>query len=129
VTDELTSEPRSFTLPKKLKIKKAGEFQKLYSDGRSIAGRYLILYFQKREDGPTRAAFAAGKKLGKAHVRNRLKRLLRETFRLNRHQLCSGYDLILLARKAAVGVKMQEVEKNFLVLANKAKLLQGVGRL
>ena len=127
MTDGLTSEAQSFTLPRKLKIKKTGEFQKLYSDGRSIAGRYLILYDQKRADEPTRAAFAAGKKLGKAHVRNRLKRMLRETFRLNRHKLCSGYDLILLARKAAVGVKMQEVEKNFLVLANRAKLLQGAG--
>ena len=121
------SEPKRFTLPRTLKIKKAEQFQKLYSDGRSIAGRYLILYYQKREIGPTRAAFAAGKKLGKAHVRNRLKRLLRETFRLNRYRLRDGYDLILLARKAAVEVKQQEVEKNFLFLANKAKVLQNGG--
>jgi ribonuclease P protein component len=122
--NELIRETKKFTLPRELKIKKAEEFQKLYSEGRSIAGRYLILYFQKRGDGPTRAAFAAGKKLGKAHVRNRLKRLLRETFRLNRYRLRDGYDLILLARKAAVDVKMQDVEKVFLALANRAKILQ-----
>ena len=121
------SKPKEFTLLRSLKIKKAEQFQKLYSDGRSIAGRYLILYYQKHEDGPTRAAFAAGKKLGKAHVRNRLKRLLRETFRLNRYRLRDGYDLILLARKAAVEVKMQEVEKNFLFLVAKAKVLQTGG--
>lgn len=113
-----------FTLPRALKIKKAEEFQIVYTDGKSLAGRYLVLYFLKNAGRPTRAAFAAGKKLGPACVRNRLKRMQREAFRLNRHRLLDGFDLILLARRPAIDVKMQEVEKCFLQLARKAKLLQ-----
>lgn len=114
----------SFRLPKTRIIKKAAEFQDVFHNARTFAGKFLVLYVVKRGDQPNRVAFAAGKKLGKAHVRNRLKRMLREVWRLNSHDIVSGYEFILMARKAAVDAKTPELERCFLDVARRCRLLR-----
>ena len=117
---------KRFALPKKFIIRKPSEFQSVYTTGRSFVGRQVILLIKENPDNATRAAVAAGKKLGKAHVRNRLKRMLRESFRLQRANIKDGYDVILVARKAAVQVKQPIVERCLIELVKKSGLWRGV---
>lgn len=111
-----------FKLPRRNILKSNKIFQKVYRLGRSYANRYMVLYVFKGYAEPTKVGFAAGKRLGNAVVRNRVKRLLREVYRLNNNDLKSGITLILVGRKSLTDVKYQIAEKAFLDLAKRAQI-------
>jgi len=104
-------------------LHKNKKFQVVYKLGKSYANRMVVLYVLANHDNVRRVGFAAGKKLGGAVIRNRVKRLLRESYRLNQFQLMNGIDLILVGRQAAIKADRMEVSKAFIHLCNKAKIL------
>ena len=108
------------TLPRKRIIKRRSDFQRVYRVGRSYANRYFVLYVFPSANVRGRVGFAAGKKLGCAVVRNRVKRLLRESYRLHQELLRDDVALLLVGRKAMVEAKCQVVEKAFLKVGKKA---------
>ena len=111
-------------LPKRNILRSQRMFQEVYLHGRSWANRYLVLYVFPVIGPERKAGFAAGKKLGNAVTRNRLKRLMRESYRKNQARIAEGFDLILVARKPAVGVKESVMERAFLELAGRASILR-----
>lgn len=110
---------RVFKLRKKNKLKKPAAFQLVYRQGRSVANRLLVLYIFPNGSADFKIGFAAGKRLGNAVVRNRVKRLMREVFRLHNNRLPRGYDYILVGRQPIVDKKMAQVEKMFLQLVER----------
>ena len=70
-------------LPRKCILKKKKDFQAVYSRGKSYANRFLVLYVFQSKEFQGKVGFAAGRKLGNAVKRNRIKRLLRESYRLH----------------------------------------------
>lgn len=111
------------TLKRGRMLKRRSEFQRVYHKGKSYAGRYLILYVFKNYHGEKdHVGFAAGKKLGCAVVRNRVKRLLRESYRLEQAKVPQGVTLLLVGRAATVKGKSQMVQQDFVRLLKKAKL-------
>ena len=66
-----------------------------------MADGRLVIYVARNELGHTRLGLSVSRKVGKAVLRNRIKRLLREAFRLCRHELPAGYDLICIPRHGA----------------------------
>ncbi|MFA6849294.1 MAG: ribonuclease P protein component [Selenomonadaceae bacterium] len=113
-----------FKLPKRRILRQNKEFQKVYRCGRSYANRYIVLYVFAANGLQNKVGFAAGKKLGNAVTRNRVKRLLRESYRLNQHMLDTKYCLLLVGRKSAVNVKYAVVEKAFLNLGRKTGIFR-----
>ena len=111
-------------LPKRRILRQNKEFQTVYRYGRSYANRYLVLYVFAANGLGDKVGFAAGKKLGNAVVRNRVKRLLRESYRLNQHAVKDGVCLLLVGRKPVVDVKYAVVEKAFLSLGRKAGIFR-----
>lgn len=107
------------SLKKADKLRKNTQFQAVYKGGKSVANRLLVLYMLPNHSEGGKIGFAAGKRLGNAVVRNRVKRMMREAFRLNRDQLPAGYDFILVGRRPVVGVKTQDVISAFLNLAGR----------
>lgn len=110
---------RSFT-PIKLNY----EFRRVYSRGKSAATPRLVLYFRKNERGENRLGITVSTKLGKAVVRNRLKRRFREIFRLNDAKLLQGYDFIMVARTRSAEAEYSELDRDFLYLARKLGVLK-----
>ena len=119
------------TLPRKRMLKRRSDFQKVYRSGHSSANRYLGLYVFRLPKGEQRlsgrVAFAAGKKLGCAVVRNRVKRLLREAYRQHQHELRDGMALLLVGRRGAVKASGTEVERSFMRVARKAGIAREDG--
>lgn len=112
-----------YKLSKQGMLHKNKSFQAVYRSGKSYANRMVVLYVLPNNDNMRRIGFAAGKKLGGAVVRNRVKRLLRESYRLNQSQLINGVDLVLVGRQAAVKSDRMTVSKAFMNLCHKAKIL------
>ena len=69
-------------------------------------------------------ARAFSKKLGKAHIRNRVRRRLREVYRLNEERFMPGWDIVLVARSRAVEAPFDKLTASCLSLAKKAGILR-----
>jgi ribonuclease P protein component len=102
----------SFTLPKEARLAKRAEFLRVYSEGKRIEGRFMTVFILPNRQGLHRVGVTATKKaIGKAHDRNRAKRLLRESFRLSRAELdrvAERFDWVLNARKSLLYAKLEK---------------------
>ena len=105
-------------------LKKNHEFRRLYQKGASAAGPGMVLYCRKNRLGHNRLGLTASVKLGKAVVRNRCRRRLREVYRLQSSRLRQGWDIILVARSRTARASWKELNDTFLRLCRKLDLLE-----
>ena len=98
-------------------------FQRLYRTSGQASG-YLVLYARKNRTATNRVGITVGKKLGKANVRNRVRRRLREVYRLNEDKFQSGWDIVVVARVRAIHAPFDVLTENYLSLAKKAGILK-----
>ncbi|MBS4534948.1 ribonuclease P protein component [Clostridium sp. D2Q-14] len=105
-----------------LKLRNNRDFSKVYDKGKSIANKYLVMFYIENELDYNRVGFSTTKKLGNAVIRNRVKRLIKESYRLNNDKLINGYDIIFLARVRANNASYKEIEKSIINLLKRSKL-------
>ena len=98
-------------------------FRRLYHSNGQANG-YLVLYARRNRTGTNRVGITVSKKLGKAHVRNRVRRRLREVYRLNEEKFQPGWDIVVVARSRAVEAPFSRLTENYLALAQKAGVLK-----
>ena len=94
-------------------------FRRLYRKGSSAAGKYLVLYCRRNGTEENRVGLTVSAKLGKAVVRNRLRRRLREIYRLNESRFHVGYDIVVVARSRAVDADFAKLTQAYLSLADR----------
>ena len=99
-------------------------FRRLYHKGQSAANKYLVIYCRKNGSGGNRIGLTVSAKLGHAVVRNRIRRRLREIYRLHEAQFQPGWDLVVVARSRAVTAPYAQLEQAYLSLAQKLGLLR-----
>jgi len=89
-----------------------------------MANKLLIIYILKNKYEYNRVGFTVSKKVGKSVIRNRVKRLLRESYRLNEEKILQGYDIIFIARNTASKASYKEIENAMMHLFGKMKLVK-----
>ena len=99
-------------------------FRRLYRKGHTCANRYLAIYCRKNGQACNRIGLTVNAKLGCAVVRNRVRRRLREIYRLHETQFLPGYDIVVVVRGRAMDAPYRELEQAYLSLAEKLSLLR-----
>ena len=98
-------------------------FQRLYRTSGQANG-YLVLYARKNRTATNRIGITVSKKLGKANVRNRVRRRLREVYRLNEEKFQTGWDIVIVARTRAIHAPFEKLTESYLNAAEKAGILK-----
>ena len=116
------------------RLSRSEDFARVYRAGRSVANKYLVLYYFERSEpvlpggeARPRVGFSVSKRLGTAVDRNRVKRVLREAFRANDQSLKGNMDFVLIARTPIVELLeaggSKAVETKMLEIFRKASLV------
>lgn len=111
------------------KVRKNSEFQVVYRRGKSFANNLLVLYVFKNKrnhiDGKpfNRIGISVSKKVGKSVVRSRVKRLISESYRLNKDNYPVGFDFVIIARVSSHDKSYSDIEKALIHVFKKAGLV------
>ena len=99
-------------------------FRRLYHTS-GQADAFLVLYARRNRTEGNRVGITVSKKLGKAHIRNRIRRRIREVYRLNEDMFQPGWDIVVVARSKALEASFDRLTASYLSLAKKAGILVG----
>ncbi len=106
------------------RIKRRADFVRCYAENKRYFTKYFVLFVRKQEENGWRAGFTVSKKMGNAVRRNRIKRVLREVFRLHGHGICSELDIVVVPSK-----NLLKVPVNFaLIYSDIAPVLKKLSR-
>jgi ribonuclease P protein component len=108
-------------LPKRFRLTRNRDFARARRAGRSAGSPLLVLYLLPTRSADIRVGFSVSKKVGKAAVRNRVKRLMREAVRLELPRLKPGHDLVFIARPAAAGATFAQIQETVCYLLRKTR--------
>lgn len=110
-------------LPVAYRLKKDEDFQKLATGGKYSYSSYFTLKYKPNKLEHSRFGFVISTKIDKrASVRNRLKRQMREIIRLKLAKIPQGYDIMLVPKKAALGLTYEQLDNELGGLFGKARL-------
>lgn len=110
-------------LPKKILLTKPHEYQKVYREGKRLRGNRFNLIILPNNLGYNRLGISIhGEK--KAVRRNRLKRIIRETFRLKQHLIVPSQDIVFTVRKNCPLDSQRDIEKAMFDLLQKQGLVE-----
>jgi ribonuclease P protein component len=106
LADEGSSDP-----PRRHRLSRSGDFDRVYREGSSRGNRFLVLYSFVREagdSGTSRLGISVGRRIGKAVVRNKVKRAVREAFWALADDLPPAHDYVIVARPGVEGLVERE---------------------
>ena len=111
-------------MKKTVSLKENHLFRRLYQKGKTAADSRLALYVRRSGGRKNRLGLTVSTKVGCAVVRNRVRRRLREIYRLHEDRLAEGMDVVIVARVRAAHSSYRQLEASFLKLADKLGLLK-----
>jgi ribonuclease P protein component len=108
-----------FSLTKADRILKRRDYIALSKYGQRIQNEHFIAYFSADRQGRSRIGITVTKKVGPAVKRNRIKRLVREFFRLNRHRLTGKRDISIIAKRQAADLSSEKTYRSLQEIADR----------
>jgi len=105
---------RAFSFPKSHRLLNRGDFVNLNRKGKRYHTTHFVILLLRGEQGFSRLGISASKRTGNAVTRNRIKRLIREFYRLNKTSFPQGCDIVLSAKRGAGDLNFWEVREELL---------------
>jgi ribonuclease P protein component len=99
------------SMQKTIALTENRDFRRLYKKGKSFVTPLLVAYVSKNRLGVNRVGITTGRKIGKAVVRNRARRVIREAYRLLESKTGDGWDFVFVARGRTAAHKTGDVLK------------------
>jgi len=113
-----------FRFPKASRLTRTAEFALVKKEGKAWTGRHVSLGILHRAgERAVRLGIITTRRIGQAVIRNRVRRRLREIFRLNQHRLVTGIWIVTIARVSAADATFHQLERDWLRLAGRASIL------
>jgi ribonuclease P protein component len=100
-----------FRFTRKERIALPQDFRRVMKTGRRLASKNFIFFLRENRKGYHRLGIVVKKEVGPATLRNRMKRYLRDFFRLHKHQIKGALDLIILIKKGSLPHRYREAEE------------------
>lgn len=110
-------------LPRYLRLTHADDFARVRREGRVLRHKLLLVSIAPNTVGHNRYGIVTAKKIGKAYQRNRVRRVLRETLRLQHPYLQAGFDVVLVAHAGAVDAAWPVIQATVEALFQQAGLM------
>ncbi len=98
-------------------LRKNRQFQEVYRNGTSRANKYLVMYVSENHQDVNYLGISVSKKVGNSVVRHRVKRLIKESYRLQEERFQSGFNIVIVARAQAALLSYEKTEGALLHLA------------
>lgn len=105
-------------------LRKNHEFQAVYKNGKQYANKYLVMYVKENGLSCNRIGISVSKKVGNSVIRHRVKRLIKEGYRLQEIIFNSGLDIVIVARVSAASVGFHELESALLHLGKLQQIIK-----
>jgi len=105
-------------------LTKNHEFRRLYNKGKNAATKCVVVYCIRNGKPENKLGITVSTKLGGAVQRNRVRRRLKEIYRLNEHRLHTGYNIVLVARQRSRHAGWKELESSVIYLFKKLGLIK-----
>ncbi len=108
--------PGSGAFPKKFRLLRRPEFRRVYEEGQRRSASVCTVFIRPNGLAETRLGITVPVRVGHAVLRNRIKRRVREVFRLHRTELAAGWDIVVNPRMSAATIAYPALEKQLLRL-------------
>lgn len=119
---------KQFGLPREERVRRSSELDRIFREGRRLSERFIYVRYMPNGLGITRMAVAVPGKFGKAVRRNRAKRLFREAFRLHKHEMPRGLDIVFLPGRDWDNPPLSALEEGMTRIAGRlTREMQGSG--
>lgn len=105
-------------------LEKNREFQLIYDYGNSYANKYLVMFIRENGTQQNRLGISVSKKVGNSVIRHRVKRVIKESYRLQEEMFNSGLDIVIIARATAKGIRFLDIKSAVLHLGRLHKVLK-----
>ena len=106
-------------------LRKNRQFQEVYRVGSSRANRYFVMYVSENHQEKNFLGISVSKKVGNSVVRHRVKRLVKESYRLHEDIFNSGLNIVVIARAQAAFLSYEKTESVLLHLARLHGIISG----